>query len=70
MSDADDSEDSYEIFVIEVEGVPVRHKEEMHQVSHRTEGDLARGLVAAIVNDLKNKLSGLEGVPYLTRELN
>ena len=54
---------------IDVQGTPVRYKEESHNFMMTIEGDLAKETIDALVEDLVCKLSRVEGVEYQAKRI-
>lgn len=58
------ADDDYNLYRLEIDGVVVCYDEGSHRVNLTVEGDLSADTVAALVNDLKQKLTDLEKVSY------
>jgi hypothetical protein len=63
------SENEYGVWRIIVDGVIVRYNEEMHGVMMTVEGVLSETVCAVLVEDLRVKLSAIEGHAYRTERI-
>lgn len=64
-----EEDDEYNHYWVEIDGVRIRYVEDSHQVSFLVQGELPEELISALVEDLREKLSRLEQVPYEARAL-
>ncbi len=62
-------DDDYGLYRLEIDGVQVRYLEGMDRVDLTVEGNLPADTVTTLVNDLKQKLTELEKVPYTARDI-
>lgn len=60
----EDAEGSYATWRVLIEGVVVRYEEDTYGVTMTIEGDLPDSVATILVEDLRRKLSAVEGLPY------